>query len=60
MYNSPEVISIINNNNKIFRGDLDQLFIRNVSLFLAYVEAGNRTAAKKAYPDVIKLKGTKI
>ena len=59
-YQPDEVIRIIESNDKIFRGEIDQLLIRNASLFLAHIEANNKTAAKKAYPEVLKLKGTKI
>lgn len=60
VYRPDEAISIIESHDKIFRGDIDQLLIRNVSLFLAHIEANNKTAAKKSYPEALKLKGTKI
>ncbi len=60
MYQTEDAINLIQSNDRIFRGDIDQLLIRNASIFLANIEADNKTAAKKAYPDVIKLKGAKV
>jgi hypothetical protein len=60
LYRAEEAVQLIENNDKIFRGTLDQLLIRNVSLFLAYVYAGNRSAARRAYPEAVKLKKVKI
>lgn len=60
LYQSDAVLQIIEDNDKIFRGTPDQLLIRNVSVFLAYVEAGNRSGARRAYPEIIKLKKVKI
>ena len=59
-YQYDDAIRLIQSNDKIFRGDIDQLLIRNVSLFLAHIEANNKTAAKKAYPEITKLKGAKV
>jgi tetratricopeptide (TPR) repeat protein len=60
LYQTEEAINQILHNDKIFRGSPDQLLIRNVSLFLANVEAGNHSGARRAYPDMIKLKKVKI
>lgn len=53
-------IKLIQENDKYFRANIDALLIRNVSLFIAYVESNNKTQAKKAYPEIIKLKGAKV
>lgn len=59
-YNGNSVINLIEQNDKIFRSSIDQLLIRNTCVFLAYVELDNKTQAKKAYPEIAKLKNTKV
>lgn len=60
IYEPKSAIDLILNNDKYFRSNIDALFIRNVSLFIAYIEMDNKTQAKKAFPDIIKLKGAKV
>lgn len=60
IYEPQNTIKLLQDNDKYFRSNIDALFIRNVSLFIAYIESGNKTQAKKAYPDIIKLKGSKV
>lgn len=60
IYEPNTAIKLIQDNDKYFRLNIDALLIRNVSLFIAYVESNNKTQAKKAYPEIIKLKGGKV
>lgn len=60
IYEPNKAIELINKNDSYFRANIDALFIRNVSLFIAYIELNNKTQAKKAYPEIIKLKGVKV
>lgn len=53
-------IQLLDDNEKFFRSSLDFLLIRNYTYFYAYYKSGNRTKAKQYYPEVIKLRGTKI
>ena len=53
-------IELLESNEKTFRSSLDYLLIRNYTYFYSYYKLGNRTKVKHWYPEVMKLKDTKI
>lgn len=53
-----ETLSLINENEKLFKSNLDALLIKRYSTFKAYQLLDNKTKAKKAYQELIKLKET--
>lgn len=53
-------ITIVETQDKFFRSSLDCLLIRNYTLFYSYYRLNDIGKVKKYYPEVIKLKGTKI
>lgn len=57
---SETCIQILENNQKVFKSSLDHLLIRNFTYFYSYYQLNNRTKIKKYYPEVLKMKGTKI
>lgn len=59
-FETDKVIQIIEGNDKIFRASLDMLYIRNTTLYFAYIYADNKTQAKRIYPEIIKLRGSKV
>lgn len=58
--NPEETLLILNNNEKLFKVNLDYVLIKRFSTFKAYTLLGNRTQSKKAYAELIKLKKTNI
>lgn len=59
--NQPQTcIETLDNNEKTFRSSLDYLLIRNYTYFYSYYKLGNRSKVKKYYPEVMKMKGTKV
>jgi len=55
-YQNDEVLKLIEDNDKLFRGNVDQLLIRNATIFIANVQRNNKSQAKKTFQDVLKLK----
>ena len=53
-------IELLESNEKTFRSSLDYLLIHNFTYFYSYYKLGNRTKIKHWYPEVMKLKDTKI
>lgn len=53
-------LSILEQNDKMFRSSLDYLLIRNYTYFYSYYRLSNRSKVKKYYPEVMKLKGAKV
>ena len=55
-----ECLTFLEDNEKLFKQNLDYLLIRNYSAFKAYFMIDNKSKVKKFYPEVTKLKGAKI
>ena len=53
-------IELLESNEKTFRSSLDYLLFHNFTYFYSYYKLGNRTKIKHWYPEVMKLKDTKI
>lgn len=53
-------IQLLEENEKFFRSSLDCLLVRNYTYFYSYHQLENRSKVKKFYPELMKLKGTKI
>lgn len=59
--NQPQTcIDLLEQNEKVFRSSLDFLLIRNYTYFFSFYKLGNRTKVKKYYPEVMKMKDTKV
>ncbi len=56
LLNSNEAIHHIHMHDTFFRSTPDSLFIRNTSLFIAYVQSNQKSQAKKAWAKVITFK----
>lgn len=59
-FNTQNVLEIIEKHDKKFRGNINVLFMRYGFIFLSYVYSDQKNKAKKAYKDVLKMKGIKI
>lgn len=60
LLNSNQAIALIENHDKFFRSSLDALFIRDTSLFIAYIQSDQKGKAKRIYPDILRLKDRKV
>lgn len=60
IYNPDQTLTLLDKYDKQFRSSIDMLLIRNVSKFISYIEANNKTQAKKCYPEITKLSGAKV
>ncbi len=59
--NMPQkTLQLLEENDRFFRSSLDMLLVKRYSTFKAYTLLNNRSQAKKAYDELLKLKDTNL